>query len=141
MKATFFTSLLLSLTILSLTSCAIYQQDFDYQPPVGVPCTSETDLESMVVETNKGPDLFVPMEKETESKSKCACHKCQGLSTTSICSDLNRKVWICHHLTEDGCSVQGHYIYQKQILCDKTVSPCSSPGDLEEDSKVQFMIN
>lgn len=93
------------ISFLSFTSCAIYKQDFDCPPPCGVPCTSETDLESMVVETNRGPDLFVP----EDSECLCSCRKCKK---AAIPFSLNRKIWICHHLTEEGCGVQGHYIYQ-----------------------------
>jgi hypothetical protein len=81
----------LILSLACLTSCAMYQQDFDCPPPCGVPCTSVTDLESMVLETNQGPDLFLPNQEST---------------ITRICTALNRKVWI-----SDGCA-QGYYIYQ-----------------------------
>ena len=122
------------LSLLSLTSCAIYQQEFDCPPPCGVPCTSETDLESRVVETNKGPDLFVSIDKE----SYCPCRKCK--ESMRFCSALNRKVWICHHLTEDGCSFQGHYVYQAQDPNYLTTPSCSDPCELEE-SRIQLMTH
>lgn len=115
------------LSLLSFTSCAIYQQEFDCPPPCGVPCTSETDLESMIVETTKGPDLFVPRDQECH----CSCRKCKEVPA-AIC--LNRKVWICQQLTEDGCAIQGHYIYQTP----QTTPCCLEDCDLEE-SKIQFI--
>lgn len=118
-------------SLISLTSCAIYQQEFDCPPPVGVPCTSVTDLESMVVETSKGPDLFLPLERESDEKSACS----QETPVTDVCSSLKRKVWICHHLTEDGCNVQGHYIYQTQLPNCQTDKDCLAPCDLESHSK------
>ena len=63
--------------------------------PVGVPCTSETDLEAMVVETDKGPDLFVPIDKMPSEKPS-NCHE-------------KSKVWI-----SDQSTIQGHYIYRKE---------------------------
>lgn len=103
-KLFFIVPILFLIFCLLLTSCAIYNQEFDSPPPVGVPCTSVTDLESMVVETDKGPDLFIPIEKEVNSISKCP-------SSHEESARLNRKVWICHQQTEEGCEVQGHYIY------------------------------
>jgi hypothetical protein len=119
-----------------LTSCAIYQQDFDSSPPLGISCTSETDLESMVVETKKGPDLFVPIEREIESKTRWAYCKSQD-----GCATLNRKVWICHHLTDDGCCIQGHYIYQTPTddHFNLNTSPDLTHGD--EDLSVHLMTN
>lgn len=43
---------------LLLSSCQIYKSKFDCPPGKGVPCTSVTEIESMVVETPEGPDLF-----------------------------------------------------------------------------------
>lgn len=44
---------------LILTSCAIYQKTFDCAPDQGVPCTSVSDLEQMIIEAEIGPDLFL----------------------------------------------------------------------------------
>ena len=54
--------LLIAIMSIFLSACSIYKQEFDCEPPKGVPCTSETDLEAMIIETNKGPDLFLPVE-------------------------------------------------------------------------------
>jgi len=77
--------------LLTLTSCAMYQQDFDCPPPCGVPCTSVTDLESMVVEMEQGPDLFMPYQESAISRLRAA---------------FKHKVWVA-----EGCP-QGYYLYQ-----------------------------
>jgi len=85
----------------------MYKQDFECPIPKGVPCTSETDLEAMIVETNQGADLFIPVIKK-----ECTCRSKKKIS----CSENNvlpliRKVWICQQATDDDY-IQGHYIYQ-----------------------------
>jgi conjugal transfer pilus assembly protein TraV len=128
MRKAFYSNILFGfLSLFSFTSCAIYQQEFDCPPPCGVPCTSETDLESMIIETNKGPDIFVPGDKDCS----CSCRKCKDATPST---SLNRRVWICHDLTEDEYGAQGHYIYQtaQNIPC------CVGSCDLEE-SKIQLM--
>ena len=100
-----------------------------------MPCTSETDLESMVVETNQGPDIFIPIDKE-----HCSCRKCKN-STAPICSALNRKVWICHSFIKEECRIRGHYIYQTQPPHCQITQFFSGACDLEEKSKIQLMKN
>ncbi len=41
-----------------LASCSTYSKNFDCPPSPGMPCTSVTDIEQMVVETKSGPDIF-----------------------------------------------------------------------------------
>lgn len=50
-------------------SCSVYENDFDCPPDIGVPCTSSSDIESMIIETDHGPDIFlgevqIPCTKE-----------------------------------------------------------------------------
>lgn len=50
-------------------SCSVYENDFDCPPDIGVPCTSSSDIESMIIETTHGPDIFlgeaqIPCTKE-----------------------------------------------------------------------------
>ncbi|CUI18206.1 Type IV conjugative transfer system lipoprotein TraV (plasmid) [Candidatus Protochlamydia naegleriophila] len=50
-------------------SCSVYENDFDCPPDIGVPCTSSSDIESMIIETTHGPDIFlgevqIPYTKE-----------------------------------------------------------------------------
>ena len=73
---------------LSLTSCTVYRQKFDCPPDPGVPCTSVTDLEQMVVETERGPDLFILSESTRECK----------------------RVWIPGYRNCEGCWIPGHYL-------------------------------
>ena len=75
-----------------LPSCAIYRKQFDCPPDQGVPCTSLTDLEQMIVETDHGPDLFLTGEPVA-------------------CKTLCKKVWISADYLPDGRWVPGHYIY------------------------------
>jgi len=80
---------------LLLSSCAIYRQKFDCPPDPGVPCTSVTDLEQMIIETDSGPDIFVS-------------NSSQGCRGAQICR--KNKVWIAGYKTCDGCWIPGHYI-------------------------------
>lgn len=111
--------LLIAIMSIFLSACSIYKQEFDCEPPNGVPCTSETDLEAMIIETNKGPDLFLPVEKE---EYKLPCAKRAKVPAERIAASLNRKVWLCNQSSEFGYHVQGHYIYQ-------AVSPINREDD------------
>lgn len=82
---------------LTLNSCAIYQQEFDCPPPCGVPCTSVTDLESMVVETENGPDLFLPEQESVVER---------------ISNAFKHKVWM-----PSECS-DGYYLYKTESQQD-----------------------
>jgi hypothetical protein len=83
---------LLLIPLLLLPSCAIYRRQFDCPPDQGVPCTSVTDLEQMIVETEKGPDIF--LSNPPDPCTSCAC----------------KKIWINAYNTPDGCWIPGHYI-------------------------------
>lgn len=74
-----------------LTSCAVYRQRFDCPPDPGVPCTSVTDLEQMIVETGKGPDMFI--------------------NSAPQCKGGKRKIWINTYRSPNGKCIPGHYIY------------------------------
>ncbi len=82
-------TLLLCLPLL-FTSCAIYRQKFDCPPDPGVPCTSVSDLERMIIETESGPDIFVGEDTQ---------------GTTSECDKKAQRVWI-----RKPCG-RGCYIY------------------------------
>jgi len=82
---------------LMLTSCAIYRQKFDCPPDQGVPCTSVSDLEQMIVETEIGPDVFLGINP-TQHQIK---------DTPS-----SNRIWI------SDCKGHGHYIYfPKEDAC------------------------
>jgi hypothetical protein len=75
------------------SSCSMYLQHFDCPPDPGVPCTSVTDLEKMIIETDEGPDIFLGKEP---------CYLSSILKSIS-----SRKIWICQPKSKEG----GYYIY------------------------------
>ena len=79
-------------------SCTIYRQQFDCPPDPGVPCTSVTDLEQMIVETNQGPDLFLGINPE------------QGQIHAPPPSN---RIWISN-LNGGGCYI---YLQQEKTCC------------------------
>lgn len=82
--------ILIALSLL-FSSCSIYRQKFDCPPDPGVPCTSVTDLEQMIIETDLGPDIFVGSQ-----------------GCTQICR--KNRVWIAGRRNEFGCWIPGHYV-------------------------------
>lgn len=103
------TFLLLSIPLF-FSACAIYESDFDCPPDIGVPCTSSSDIESMIIEMEKGPDIFVGYD----------------LSYETTLTSSPRKIWVCTYQTKDGQRVEGHY--QKDL--DQT--SCSENWNTEE---------
>jgi hypothetical protein len=86
-------SVFLLLSLLFLTSCSIYRKQFDGPADPGVPCTSVTDLEQMVIETEKGQDIFLS-------------------HTTEPCTTrVRRKIWVNDYQTPNGNWIPGHYVY------------------------------
>lgn len=103
---------------LVLSSCAMYRQDFDCPPEMGVPCTSVTDLEAMVVDTKKGPDLFLGNDPKGI---------CQGSLEEPPLGSI--RFWKCkskecgheylgHYKKEAGISSAGEPNYLKQRTFD-----------------------
>lgn len=91
--------------ILFFSSCSIYERNFDCFPAEGVPCTSVTDLEAMIIETQEGPDIFPPKEL------KCACPICKQEYIRGLKSTPSKKaIWICGPSSE-CCLTSGYYIY------------------------------
>lgn len=87
-----------------LASCNTYKQSFDSCPGKGVPCTSVSDIESMIVETTKGPDVFLPNESRTKRPVS---------SRTSV---FENRILILNN-PQDICD-DGHYIYFSEDSCD-----------------------
>ena len=89
----------------------MYQQEFDCPIPPGVSCTSVTDLESMIIETDRGADvLLTPHQSSTccQKKTKsCACKK-KAVATNHTHEEP--KVWVCQQLIGETCQRQGHYL-------------------------------
>lgn len=107
-------SLLLGALSLLLSSCSIYKQQFDCPPPAGIPCASVTEIESMIVETEKGSDLIVkPEVEESNHCFWCGAQK-SGCAYPAKNSKCNRKVWICSQKNDD-CLIKGHYFEQPDV--------------------------
>jgi len=79
-------------------SCSMYKRTFDCPIPEGTPCTSVTKIESMIVERNEGPDLFVLTEE-----SRCTC--------ASPCFKNKRKIWFSSHESPNGVPIQGKSVF------------------------------
>jgi hypothetical protein len=93
----------------SLTSCQVYQSDFDCPPSRGVPCTSVSDIQRMILETpDGGPDIFSE-SFPSEFGSLCpneTCRNRKGIET-------NKRIWVGES-ADKTIAVQGHYIYFKE---------------------------
>ena len=57
-----------------LSSCSSYKKSFDCPPPQGIGCYSVSEIESMVVEKEKGEDLFIAKSPKNNS----SCKKCEN---------------------------------------------------------------
>lgn len=95
--------LICSTVLLFSASCNVYRSDFDCPPGCGVPCASVTEIESMIVETQEGPDIF-PMGCSPPAPSWA--EQVVASSKGQPC-----KVWIADSEDECGYRVSGHYIY------------------------------
>lgn len=73
-----------------LASCSIYKQQFDCPPPKGIPCTSVTEIESMIVETEQGADLLVVPAVKHEKN--CFWYGKKGVEASSF---QKHQIWIC----------------------------------------------
>lgn len=84
-----------------LSSCQIYGNKFDCPPGEGVPCLSVTEIESRIVESENGADLFIA--SETACRQGCKCKRKKS----------GRMIWISDstdHLGE-GCRPYGVNFY------------------------------
>lgn len=82
----------------------MYQSDFDCLPCVGVPCTSVTDIEKMIVETPEGsPDIFLGYLPSCNNSLDSCGKKCSNCP--------QRRVWIESQTLSSGTYIDGHYIY------------------------------
>ena len=99
---------------LFLSSCSIYNQQFDCPPPSGIPCASVTEIESMIVETDQGSDLIIKPEVNELNHCFWCGSQNSGSAYPSTSSKCNRKVWICNQ-KEDGCLVKGYYFQKLDV--------------------------
>ena len=98
--------LMLTVSLMALfSSCQAYKTGFDCPPKSGIPCKSVSEIEKMIVETERGPDLLVEREDKYEI---IHCNQ----ETKSLCKDEERKrVWMASQTNESGDCVEAHYIY------------------------------
>lgn len=88
----------------SLTSCQVYRTTFDCPPCRGVPCTSVSDIQRMIIETpDGGPDIFSEV-----LPSECHANQCRNQVCTS--TKMKKRIWVDSSENETT-AVQGHYIY------------------------------
>jgi hypothetical protein len=97
--------------MLTLSSCSIYKDQFDCPPPCGIPCTSVTDIESMIVETEQGPDVLVVPDKDEDN--------CWGKKKPQSRLRCQQKIWLCQ--TADG--KRGYYLKEKIVADQKCLEP------------------
>lgn len=132
-----FTRFFLSVLTIFLTSCSVYKQQFDCPPPAGIPCASVTEIESMIVETDKGADIIVKPEVEADNHCFwCGAQKA-GCAFPSKSSGCNRKVWICSK--KSPCdSTKGYYfkkadVDNRIILEPEDIFSCSANTQMIEN--------
>lgn len=113
------TRLLQAIALTALCSCQVYKNDFDCPPCRGVPCTSVSDIQNMIVETpDGGPDLFVEKPLKPSCKSKRSGEKDYRKK-----GSYEKRIWV-EQSNYNGACVQSHYIYfegegtSEEICCD-----------------------
>jgi len=95
--------------LLFTTSCGVYRSSFDCPPGKGVPCASVSEIESMIVETNHGPDLFLPDLGSEDGelglfgwiKQRRPTHRGPF------------RIWVEPMRTADGHVIHGHYMEER----------------------------
>lgn len=96
-------SVYLLINSIFLTSCQIYKNHFDCPPCKGVPCTSVTSLEKMIVETEEGSDVFIGQNLSGSQNGIIVPTK------TGKKELLGKKIWVADIACEGN--PQNHYIY------------------------------
>jgi hypothetical protein len=95
-----------------LTACNSYRKNFDSPPGCGIPCTSVSTLEQMIVESPSGPEIFlgcVPKPVEIESGPICRCTDSLGPE-----KPFQRRIWIA---PKEG---RASYLYFEETpLCEE----------------------
>jgi hypothetical protein len=90
----------------------MYKKNFDSVPGNGIPCTSVTTLEKMIVESPCGNDIFlgcVPKLVDVKENPGCSCTE---LSVQEL--PFQRRIWIS---PKEGNPV---YIYfQEDMSCEE----------------------
>lgn len=102
--------LLVSLLLLS-SSCQVYKSSFEYVPEEGIPCKSVTEIESMIVESESGPNFIL----ETDHDAQTVIRKSNSRSSKS---EKSKRIWIEESQKSSDLRVEGHYIYFDGDRCD-----------------------
>lgn len=101
------------LVFAGLTSCQVYQSEFDCPPSRGVPCTSVSDIQKMILETpDGGPDIF---SENYPSEFGASCPNTRCSSKTKKFEGANKRIWVSPSCDENT-TVQGHFIYFKESI-------------------------
>jgi hypothetical protein len=93
------TAMLFAVVAIITSSCQMYKSNFDCPPAEGIPCTSVTDIESMVIETRQGPDVLAG-EGTGAWKNLIP----------QIPPGEVRKVWLAESRPDDSYCIEGHYL-------------------------------
>ncbi|MDB2613577.1 hypothetical protein N9Y92_00270 [Chlamydiales bacterium] len=94
--------------LVSLFGCCRPQPCPECPIPCGIPCTSLSEIDAMVIETPDGePDIFTG-QKIRGRKTPC---KRRRSSCSSKKSDEIGRIWIEGSSNQKGDYIEGHYIY------------------------------
>lgn len=93
--------------LLLTTSCQVYQTNFDCPPCDGVPCTSVTEIQKMIIETPEGgPDIFLGKYANSSCEAETTCDTEKGSNRPKG----KRRIWVEKEDTERSHTT-GHFIY------------------------------
>lgn len=100
---------IMGVVILSfLTSCQVYKSDFDCPPCKGVPCTSVSNIQKMIIETpDGGPDIFLGV-LPSELTSHCPDKGCKKQGYYS--KPMGKRIWV-NEDRSNKTTTQGYFIY------------------------------
>lgn len=100
----------LSCLLALLSSCTGYKSSFDCPPGKGIGCKSVTQIESMIVENDRGSD-FLGHVSQRDARSADRCLSCEVEPTQNQpSSDSSKRVWIHGSVTETGKLVGSHFV-------------------------------
>lgn len=91
----------------------MYKKDFDCPPGNGIPCTSVSKLESMIVETQCGEDTFLgctPKLVEMQVDPICECS-----ISNSPESLFQRRIWI----NSKDCESPIYIYFKENLACEE----------------------
>lgn len=83
----------------------MYRSNFECPIPEGTPCTSVTQIESMIVERKEGPDLFVLTDE-----NDCTCAYPKIMRCASL-SKKKRRIWLSSHTGPNEVPIKGRNVF------------------------------